>query len=583
MAMTEQQIRERAEQYVAAETNTVFRAEIEQLLAAGDTAALSERFFTDLDFGTGGLRGEIGGGYNRMNTLVVQRSTQGLATYINRNAGVPHPSAVIAYDSRQYSDTFALDAALVFCANGIKTSLFTGLRPTPELSFAVRHLHATSGIVVTASHNPPRYNGYKVYWNDGGQVVPPHDKGIIADVRAVTDVKTMPKDEALRKGLLVMIDKEVDEPYIAMVRKQALRPKLLKEHGPRLKVVYTPLHGAGGMPVDRVLRELGVTVQFVEQQRAPDGAFPTVKSPNPEEASAMKLAIELALSSKADLVIGTDPDSDRIGIAVPEGATYRLITGNQLGALLADYVFATRKELGNLPSRPAFVKTIVTTELQRAIAEDFGAVVFDVLTGFKYIAEKIREFETQPDGPTYLLGGEESYGFLVGTAVRDKDAVSAAAMAVEMALYHVERGSSVIGRLNEIYEKYGYFQETLVSKSFEGQAGLETMRKLMDDLRTTSPATFAGQRVVAVRDYQNGTTTIVSSGERRNDINLPPSNVLQFVLDDKSTITARPSGTEPKIKCYASCRSAAGMALGEARAIVDEKIARVTQELKQLG
>jgi phosphoglucomutase len=582
MAFSQEQINQRAAQYVAAETNPVFKREVEELLQRGDTEALNDRFYTDLDFGTGGLRGVIGGGYNRMNTLVVQRATQGLASYIVTHGGTAHPSAVIAYDSRRYSSAFALDAALVLCANGIRTYLFTDLRPTPELSFAVRHLNATSGIVVTASHNPPQYNGYKVYWNDGGQVVPPHDKGIIADVRGVTDVHSMSKEDAERKGLLVHIGKEVDDAYIEMIKAQALRPALLKDQGSRVKVVFTPLHGAGGMPVERALRELGVNVTFVEQQRQPDGNFPTVKSPNPEEASAMEMALALAKETKADLVLGTDPDSDRIGIAVPEGQGYRLITGNQLGALLADYVFSTLKELDKMPEKPAFIKTIVTTELQRLIAERFGARVYDTLTGFKYIAEKIREFETQRNGPSYILGGEESYGFLVGTSVRDKDAVSAAAMTVEMALYHVSRGSSVIGRLNEIYETYGYFQEALISKHFEGESGLAAMGALMDGLRANPPTTFATQTVVAVKDYRDGTTTIMSSAEKRKDIDLPSSNVIQFILSDMTIVTARPSGTEPKIKFYASCRGEPGMALTDAKKVVDEKIVRVTQELDRL-
>ncbi len=582
MALSGEQINERAQQYVAAETNQAFRREVEEILQRADTAELNERFYTDLDFGTGGLRGVIGGGFNRMNTLVVQRATQGLAAYIVKNGGTTSPAAVIAYDSRRYSSTFALDAALVLCANGVKTYVFSSLRPTPELSFAVRHLNATAGIVVTASHNPPRYNGYKVYWSDGGQVVPPHDKGIIAEVRAVRDVRSMTREEAESKGLLVRVDKDVDDAYVEMVKSQALRPELMEQRGGSVKVVYTPLHGSGGMLVERVLRELGVEITFVAEQREPDGEFPTVTSPNPEEASAMALSLQLAAKVKADLVLGTDPDADRLGIAVPEGGSYRLISGNQLGALLADYVFSTRREQNRLPAKPAFIKTIVTTELQRLIAEKYGATVYDTLTGFKYIAEKIREFEAQPNGPVYVLGGEESYGFLVGSSVRDKDAVSAAAMAVEMALYHVSRGSSVIERLNEIYEVHGYFQEAMISTKFEGQSGLAAMGALMDSLRAKPPSTFAGQTVVAVKDYQDGTTTILSSAERTKDITLPSSNVLQFILSDMTIVTARPSGTEPKIKFYASCRSNPGVALAEARHIVDEKLLRVTQELDRL-
>jgi phosphoglucomutase len=347
--------------------------------------------------------------------------------------------------------------------------------------------------------------------------------------------------------------------------------------------VYTALHGAGAMPVERAFGELGFALTSVPEQREPDGAFPTVKSPNPEEASAMRMACDLAAATSADLVLGTDPDSDRLGIAVPDGGEYRLITGNQLGALLADYVLTTRTELGTLPPRPAIVKTIVTTELQRLIAESHGASVVDVLTGFKYIAEKIRQWESQPDAPQYILGGEESYGFLVGTAVRDKDAVSAATMTAEMALYYQSRGSSIVKRLEQLYERYGYFQEVLISRHFEGQSGLETMKRMMENLRAKPPVTLAGQNVVAVKDYQDGTTTIVAEGSRQKDIDLPASNVLQFILSDMTIITARPSGTEPKIKYYASCRSKAGLPLAEARRAVDEKVARITQELDHLG
>lgn len=583
MAIDEQQISARAKEYIAAEKNEIFRSEVEDLLQRGDFEALNDRFYTDLSFGTGGLRGVIGGGYNRMNTHVVQKATQGLAAYIVAHGDTAEPSAVIAHDSRRYSDTFALDAALVLAANGVKVYLFSSLRPTPELSFAVRRLQATAGIVVTASHNPPQYNGYKVYWSDGGQVVPPHDTGIIEEVRRVSEIRTMTREDAESKGTLVVIDSEVDDAYVAMVKGQALRPDILREQASSATVVYTPLHGSGGMPVGRVLSELGVEVVFVDEQREPNGDFPTVTSPNPEEASAMEMALEKAGSVGADLVMGTDPDADRIGIAVPDGDTFRLLTGNQLGVLLADYVLSSMKELGTLPEKPAFIKTVVTTELQRLVAEAYGATVYDTLTGFKYIAEKIKQFESSEDGPTYVLGGEESYGFLVGSSVRDKDAVSAAAMVVEMTLYHVSRGVSLVQRLNEIYEHHGYFEELLVSKYFEGQSGLEKMRGIMEGLRSSPPSTFAGQPVVAVKDYLAGTTTVLSSRETTHDIDLPSSNVIQFILGDMSIITARPSGTEPKIKFYASCRSQPSVPLTDARRAVDEKVARITQELNALG
>ena len=381
--MDTQALTQKANNYIRLEKDDFFRGQVEKLLADQNWTELNDRFYTDLAFGTGGLRGVIGGGFNRMNMFTVSRATQGLANYIVKAVPVG-ASAVIAYDSRNFSDSFSLQAALVLAANGIKTYLFTGLRPTPELSFAVRRLKASAGIVVTASHNPPEYNGYKVYWNDGCQVTAPHDTDIIKEVLAVGDaVKTIAKDEAIASGKLVMIDKEVDVPFINMVKNCAIRPQLLKDAGKDVKVVYTPLHGTGAMPVETALREMGVDVIFVEEQRKPDGNFPTVDYPNPEEASAMKLSLDLAQKVGADLVLGTDPDADRLGAAAPDGGKFVLITGNQLGALLADYIFSASREMGTMPAKPAFIKTIVTTELQRLIADDYGAATFDVLTGFK--------------------------------------------------------------------------------------------------------------------------------------------------------------------------------------------------------
>jgi len=587
--MDTQMLARKAQEYIRLEQVQFFRGQVQQLLGGENGAdltdevwaELNDRFYTDLAFGTGGLRGVIGGGYNRMNPFTVRRATQGLANYIVKAApSGAEASAVIAYDSRNFSDEFALQAALVLCANGIKTYLFTGLRPTPELSFAVRQLKASAGIVVTASHNPPEYNGYKVYWNDGAQVVAPHDTAIIGEVLAVgDDVRTMGRDEAIAAGRLVMIDREIDEPFINMVKNCAIRPKLLKDGGKDLKVVFTPLHGTGAMPVETALKEMGVDVIFVEEQKKPDGNFPTVKYPNPEEASAMKLALDLGEKVGADLILGTDPDADRLGIAAPDGGKFTLVTGNQLGALLADYIFGARKEMGTMPAKPAFVKTIVTTELQRLIAEDYGAACYDTLTGFKYIGEKIREFESMADGPSYIVGGEESYGFLVNTEVRDKDAVSAATMTVEMALYHKSQGRTLFDQLRAIWKKYGYFQEALISKTFRGESGLNAMKGLMEKLRNAPPKTFAGQKVAAVKDYTVGTTLNPATGASEKNIHLPPSNVLQFILEDDSVVTVRPSGTEPKIKFYVSCRSARGMELPDAMKAASEKIAAIGAEL----
>jgi phosphoglucomutase len=574
----------KAKEYLSVEQDDFFRKQVEKLVADNNMTELNDRFYTDLEFGTGGLRGVIGGGYNRMNSYTVKRATQGLAHYIKKNVSdVSKASAVIAYDSRNFSDAFSLTAALTLCANGIRTYLFTSLRPTPELSFAVRLLKATAGIVLTASHNPPEYNGYKVYWSDGGQVVPPHDAGVISEARAVTGrVAEMPKDEALKQRLLVMVDREVDEPFIGMVKRQCLRPGLVKERGKNLTVVYTPLHGTGAMPVSRALAELGINATPVPEQEKPDGRFPTVKFPNPEEASALKLALELGKRMKADLVMGTDPDADRIGVAAPEDGGFRLINGNELGALLLDYVLNTRKELGTLPQNGVFIKTIVTSELQRFIAESNGVRCIDVLTGFKYIGEKIREFEAMPGGPVFLFGGEESYGYLTSPEVRDKDAVSTAVMTAEMTLYHQSRGRTLVDRLKELWKKHGYFKETGVSGYFEGETGLAAMSRLMERLRSKPPADFAGQAVVAIKDYKNGATTTIENGGKKKDITLPSSNVLKFLLADGSQVTARPSGTEPKIKFYISCRSAAGTPLDRAEGEVQRKVDVIGAEIKAM-
>jgi phosphoglucomutase len=580
--MDHQAIIARAREYIALEQDEFFRLPVESLLANDDRDELNDCFYTDLAFGTGGLRGVIGGGYNRMNSYTVKRATQGLANYINKNAPKA-PSAVIAYDSRRYSDLFSLNAALVLCANGIRTYLFTGLRSTPELSFAVRRLKATAGIVVTASHNPPEYNGYKVYWSDGGQITPPHDSGIIAEVGAVTGpVAEMAKEDALSKGLLVLIDREIDDLFIAMIKAQSLRPELVKKQGKRLSIVYTPLHGTGAMPVGRALEELGIRVTFVPEQKEPDGNFPTVKYPNPEEASAMQLALQLGRKKKADLIMGTDPDADRIGIAAPDGDDFRLISGNQLGALLLDYLLCTRKELGLLPENGVFIKTIVTSDLQRLIAQSHGISCIDVLTGFKYIGEKIREFEMSPGGPVFLFGGEESYGYLTSTEVRDKDAVSTAVMTAEMTLYHQSRGKTLLGRLREIWQEYGYFSEKGISGTFKGQAGLATMSKLMDTLRNNPPVSFAGRNVISLKDFRAGTTFLFKENTRKKDIDLPSSNVLQFLLADGSMVTARPSGTEPKIKFYISCRSAADVELDKAQGAVQAAIEEIDVHTRKL-
>ncbi len=572
------EVKARAREYVELEEDPRFRDEVSALLLANDAEALSDRFYTDLTFGTGGLRGVIGGGFNRMNPFVVRRATQGLANYVRKSSGVENPSAVIAYDSRRFSSVFAEEAALVFAAAGIKTYLFSSLRPTPELSFAVRALKATTGIVVTASHNPPQYNGYKVYWSDGAQIIAPHDEAIIREVEAVSsDVRSLKRAEAEEKGLLVTIDREIDEPFTAMAKRYALRPELLRAKGSSLRIVYTPLHGAGRVSIERCLRELGLAVTEVPEQAEPDGDFPTVEYPNPEEASALKLAIELAGREKADLVLASDPDSDRLGIAVAKAGGFALVTGNQLGALLTDYVFSTRKALGLLPARPVFIKTIVTSNLQRRIAESYGAKVYDVLTGFKYIAEKIRLFEAS--GESYVFGCEESYGYLVETEVRDKDAVTAAVVTAEMALFNLVSGRSLLDQLHALYLRYGCFKESQISRGFGGERGLDEMKSLMDRLRKAPPRVFGGSGVVEVKDYETGETLKTSSGSKSRDIDLPRSNVLQFMLEDESTISVRPSGTEPKIKFYASCCTRPGVSVEEAERELDRRMERVVADI----
>ena len=563
-----------AEEYTGLERNESFRSEVTELIKNSEFDELNDRFFKQLDFGTGGIRGVIGGGYNRINPYIIQKTTQGLANYIITAVENGKGSVVIGYDSRRYSDLFAKEAALVLCANNIKVYLFTSLRPTPEISFAIRQLGSTAGIVLTASHNPAEYNGYKVSWSDGGQIVAPHDKLIIEEVKKASEIRMMSEEDAVAKGLLEYIDSEVDEKYLEMVKNCFIRKDLVREKGRELKIVYTPLHGAGRVPVEKALSEAGIDVITVPEQAEPDGNFPTVEFPNPEEASAMKMAVALAKKEKADLVMGTDPDSDRIGIAVPSGKgdEYILINGNQLGSMLAHYILSSLDESGKIPEKGAVVKTIVTTELQRKIGESFGVRVYDVLTGFKWIAKLIADFDKT--GEKYIFGGEESYGFLVSDKVRDKDAVSAAALTAEMALYNFAEGRSVLEYLDSIYEKYGYYKEGLISKTFKGEKGLKIMSSLMENLRNNPPETLGGIRTDEVRDYEKDVV--------REGLTLPRSNVLQYSLEDGSLVTVRPSGTEPKIKFYISCCEEADMGLDKAREKADRKVSEITEDIDKI-
>jgi phosphoglucomutase len=559
--MDREEIKARAEDYVRREGDAEFRSEVEALLETGDWKELEDRFYRDLEFGTGGLRGVIGGGYNRMNTLVVSRATQGLCDYLKGALPGKKLSACIAYDSRRCSDSFSWVTARVFAANGVKAYLFSSLRPTPELSFAIRRLGADTGIVVTASHNPPKYNGYKAYWGDGAQVIPPHDEGIIRMVEAVTEVKTISREEALAKGSIVVIDEEVDEPYVAMVKSKLLRPELIKKMAGEAKIVYTPLHGTGALHFERVMKDLGLSVVTVPEQREPDGRFPTVAFPNPEEAAALKLALELGARVEADVVMANDPDADRLGIAVPDPkGRFVLITGNQLGSLHLDYVLLTRKELGLMPARPANVKTIVTTDLQARIAEKYGATCFECLTGFKWIADLMRRFESDRAGPAsggyeYVYGTEESYGHLVENEVRDKDGISAAALTAEMTLYWRSKGKSLLQRLDELYVEYGYYEEKSINKYFEGPTGMDVMKGIMGGYRKSQPAALGGIAVSRVRDIRTGLEWPAGKPGAATRIDLPPSDVIQWILEDGTKVTVRPSGTEPKIKFYVLLRT----------------------------
>ncbi|MCL2601014.1 MAG: phospho-sugar mutase [Treponema sp.] len=578
--MDRTEIIKRAKDYIAKEQDSGFRGEVEDLLAKDDMNELKDRFYRDLEFGTGGLRGVIGGGFNRMNTLVVKSATQGLASYLVKTfpekASAGRLSAAIAFDSRRYSAEFAEAAALIFAANGIKTWLFSGLRPTPELSFAIRHLGCDTGIVVTASHNPPQYNGYKAYWNDGSQVIPPHDAGIIDEVNRVETIGQISRQEALDKGLLKIIDKEVDEPYQAMVKSRLFRPDLIKEKGGAVKIVFTPLHGTGAMHVEKVLGDLGLEVITVPEQREGDGNFPTVAFPNPEEAAALDMAIRLGKKEKADVVMATDPDADRFGIAVPDrNGDYVLVTGNQMGTLMADYIFLSLKEQGNLPANAAMINSIVTTGMHKRVARLYGADCFECLTGFKWIADLMRQWENglaagDPGARTFVFGTEESYGYNIETEVRDKDGVSAAAITAEMTIYWRSKGKSLLERLDELYVDCGFWQEIGISKYFEGPEGPATMKGIMDGYRTAPPKTLGGIAVSRVRDLEKGAD------------GLPPSDVLQFFLEDGTVVSARPSGTEPKIKFYASCCAEVGAGgLESAKEEAARKLDAIRNDIRQ--
>ena len=519
----------------------------------GDENEIKERFYMDLEFGTAGLRGVIGAGINRMNIYVVRRATQGLANYIIKQGGADKGVA-IAYDSRHMSPEFAMEAAMTLAANGIKAYKFESLRPTPELSFAVRELGCIAGINITASHNPPEYNGYKVYWEDGAQFTPPHDKGVTEEVLAIEDlstVKTTDEASAAAAGKYEVIGREIDDKYIAQVKAQVVNQKAIDEMQDQISIVYTPLHGTGNIPARRVMKELGFThVYVVPEQELPDGGFPTVSYPNPEAAEAFSLGLKLAAEKNADLVLATDPDADRLGVYVKDAGSgeYIPLTGNMSGSLLCEYVLSQKKVAGKIPDDGQVIKSIVSTNLIDAVAKEYGCELIEVLTGFKWIGQQVLKNEKTGRG-TYLFGMEESYGCLIGTYARDKDAISATAALCEAAAYYKQKGMTLWDAMVAMYEKYGYYKDAVKSIGLSGIEGLAKIQSIMETLRNNTPKEVGGYKVVSARDYKLDTIKDMASGEVK-PTGLPSSNVLYYDLNDGAWICVRPSGTEPKIKFY---------------------------------
>lgn len=536
-------------------SNPYFDQQTKEELKAieGNEKEIEDRFYTELEFGTAGLRGVIGAGVNRMNIYTVRRATQGLANYILKQ-GKQSQGVAIAFDSRRMSPEFADEAALCLGANGIKAYVFESLRPTPELSFAVRELKCIAGINITASHNPPEYNGYKVYWEDGAQITPPHDGGIMAEVKAITDfaaAKTMSKDEAVKAGLYEVIGAAIDDRYMAELKKQVKNPDAIKEMQKDIKIVYTPLHGTGNIPARRILKELGFeNVYVVPEQELPDGEFPTVSYPNPEAAEAFELALKLAKEKDADLVLATDPDADRLGVYVKDtkSGEYITLTGNMSGCLLAEYEISQVKEKSGIPEDGALVKTIVTTNLADAIAKYYGIKLIEVLTGFKYIGQQILGFENNKKG-TYLFGFEESYGCLIGTHARDKDAIVATMALCEAAAYYKKQGKTLWDAMIDMYERYGYYKDDVKSITLKGKEGLQKIQDILNNLRANTPEMIGEYKVLSARDYKADTIKDMTTGEVTST-GLPTSNVLYYDLPDGAWVCVRPSGTEPKIKIY---------------------------------
>ena len=546
--------------------------EIQALVDKEDEKELIERFGAELDFGTGGIRGIIGYGTNRMNIYVIAKATQGLANYILKN-NIKEPKAVIAYDSRIYSQEFAKKTATVLASNGIKTYIFRELRPTPELSFAIRYLKCTTGVVITASHNPKEYNGYKAYWDDGAQVIAPHDTGIIEEVRKIKDlsqVKDASFDDLIDKKMIEWIGEEVDDAFIDEIIKLSINREKIKETD--VKIVFTPLHGTGGTLIPKAMKKLGMAEPiYVDSQMKPDPNFSTVAYPNPEEKEALTLAINRAKETSADMLIATDPDADRMGIAVRnKDGEYEIVTGNQIGSILEFYILSEKKARYELPKNGAVVKTIVTTELQSDIANDFDIKIFNTLTGFKYIGQKIRQFENDKNYQ-YIFGGEESYGYLTGTHARDKDAIASALMIAECCAYLKNAGMSILDFLNNIYSRYGYYIESLESRSLKGLTGQEVISRIMEYFREHGLNNLGRIKTKKIIDYKNDLVYDASNSQ----YTLPKSNVIQFFLEDDSKITLRPSGTEPKIKFYFSSK---GVSLDDSK----NKVELLKKEFMQI-
>ncbi len=518
----------------------------------GNNKEIEDRFYKELEFGTAGLRGIIGAGTNRMNKYTVGKATQGLANFIKKE-NAQKRGVVIAYDSRHMSKEFSEIAALCLNANGIKSYVFESLRPVPELSFAVRELNAIAGIMITASHNPPKYNGYKVYWEDGAQITAPKDKQIIEEVKNIknySEIKSMNEEDAINSNLYHVIGNEIDDKYIEALKKQILNPEVIKRQKD-LKIVYTPLHGTGNVPVRRILKEIGFeNINVVKEQEMPDGDFPTVEYPNPEDKKAFKLALELAEKINGEIILATDPDADRLGVYAKDTKTgeYMPFTGNMSALLIAEYILSQKKEKNTLPKNGAMIKSIVSSTLANAICKEYNIKLFDVLTGFKYIGEKIKEFEESKEYE-YVFGFEESYGCLVGTHARDKDSIVAVMLLCEAAAYYKEKGLTLWEQMINIYKKYGYYKEGIVSVTLEGVDGAEKIKEIMKEFRKNPPTKLGNYEVIKIRDYETSILTYCKT-DKTEKIELPQSNVLYYELENDAWCCVRPSGTEPKIKYY---------------------------------